>query len=210
VGFTVFAFFANQRFLQYGLYWSPILFLLGAIGLYDLVLRYLPASADRRLPIFRLSVAGLVIVNVAGALWLTLRSRDTSYPAMLANVESAVPPRTTVIADSVWWWALRDQRVYSESETLLAFNGKRIADGFPEDSAQAADLMMRTIHPDYVLVDKTLSCQSESSDLWVAWMDRVAQDCSKVTQLAGPRVGQAGYELNILGQTTAVYHCPSQ
>jgi hypothetical protein len=211
ISMAVFALAFGQRFVQYGIYWSPLLILLGVTGLRDLF-EWLRA----RLSAVRLSAtdaveyatALLVCLNLLGTMWLYSRFVSGEYMPTAQQIADAVPTDSRVIADSTWWWVLNPGRVFSDSDVLVAARGKMLADGLQPTPGEVAQSTLLTYQPDYVVLDRSLSCTSDVSDLWRAWTATIKAECESVASIDGPWVGTPGMEVYQVGQTISVYHCP--
>jgi hypothetical protein len=211
VSMTLFAVAMTQRFVQYAVYWLPLLLILGVVAMREIV------NANwlrEKLPIkfsgsalFSLAIVGLAAAQIAGDVWLTVRFREGSFAAMSAQIAEAVPPNTRVLADATWWWALRDDRTFSESGVLHAIRADlRLAGEDASPEAAAAELMRR-IQPDYIVADPTESCGTLADDEWTAMLALARSQCEQVDVIDGPWVGLPDRAVYALGQEITVYRC---
>jgi 4-amino-4-deoxy-L-arabinose transferase-like glycosyltransferase len=212
VSLAVYMMVMGQRFVQYAVYWSPMLILLGMKALHELILviqQKVPGLRRLSAPaILSLYTAGLAVANFAGAFYLVTHFEGGDYMPMARRLAEAVPSDTRVMADSTWWWTLNPERIFSDSDVLFAAQGKMLAEGPRRTDAQVVQEVMANYRPDYVLVDHSLSCNTDVSDLWREWTALVEADCELVTRIDGPWVDKPGFEAFQLGQTVSVYHCP--
>ena len=110
----------SQRLVQYGVLWSPFWYLLGVGAFVDAA-----NSVGARFPVGQRVIAGTVLVvtillaQLFAAVWLSYRYRGSNYREMESKLRALVPAGARVLADPVWWWALRDGRTFLSEENHL-------------------------------------------------------------------------------------------
>lgn len=214
VSMILFAVAMTQRFVQYAVYWLPLLLILGVTAMREIVnvdwIREKLPSKFSGAFLFSLGIVALVAAQMAGDVWLTLKFGEGSFTAMGDEIAGAVPPNTRVLADATWWWALRDDRTFSESGVLHAIRADlRLAGADASPEAAAAELMRR-IQPDYIVADPTESCGTSADDEWDALLALARSDCEQVDVIDGPWVGMPDRAVYALGQEITVYRCDGE
>lgn len=207
VSMVAFALGFSQRFVQYGVLWTPLLFLLGTAALDEASsLRRDPtAPAQPSFPLrwlARRAAIGLIVLNLAGTVWLAYRFSTSNFAAMSQDLSRLVPPGARVMAESTWWWALRRDRVFLIDELFLDMPNVTM-EGLP---AQGLALLQR-LHPDYVLLDSAIGCQQQPTRQWFELQASVGAFCRPVGRLHGARLGDVGLGFSVVGQSTSVFRC---
>lgn len=200
------------RYGQYGVLWSPLWFLLGASAMFRLAERArLRRTLGRAVPA---TLLALTVAHVAGSAWLAYSYRGGDYRATSQQLAELVPPGQRVIADTVWWWALRPERTFladnyfslltrTDNASVQAFLG--INEPLPDREALA--LTLDVLNADYVIVDGALHSQAPGSPLWVELLALVEQRCEPVGQVAGGWANDPAKGFSQLGQVSTVYAC---
>ena len=205
----------SQRLVQYGVLWSPFWYLLGVGALVAAVnigggrftsaLRMLAGTA---------LVVTLLLAQLFAAGWLSYRYRGGNYRQLEASLRTLVPAGARVLADPVWWWALRDGRTFLSEEyfiVLLQTQHAAVRDFLGIDSQlQTTPALARTLdllQPDYVALDNALACQDGPGEQALALQQLVRTRCRPVGTVAGAWLGDAGKSISQLAQQTTVYAC---
>jgi len=205
----------SQRLVQYGVLWSPFWYLLGVGALvaavnigggrFSSALRMLAGTA---------LVVTLLLAQLFAAGWLSYRYRGGNYRQLEASLRTLVPAGARVLADPVWWWALRDGRTFLSEEyfiVLLQTQHAAVRDFLGIGSQlQTTPALARTLdllQPDYVALDNALACQDGPGEQALALQQLVRTRCRPVGTVAGAWLGDAGKSISQLAQQTTVYAC---
>ena len=202
----------RQRFIQYGVLWSPLHYILGFAAVREWASRgKLPIpSRFRSIDLSIAMCTALVLLHVCGDLWLSVRFRGGNYTEMLEDVASLVPVGSRVLADPIWWWSLRQDRVFlSDEYVVTAAAASRIKDGSSSDLHGVVQRLMDDLRPDYVLLDDAISCWDRAEENWEALSMYVDDNCAPAGRVEGPWVGTLGRNNSQLAQTTQAYYCAS-
>lgn len=201
VSMVAFGLIFSQRFVQYGVLWAPLLYILGMMAVERATSRLAARMRpETRGAVFALAAAGLVASNIVGDAWLAYRYRDGNFAAMNAALGTLIPPGARVLADPNWWWELRQDRVFISDECLMASSPA------PTQEVGVVSTLQR-VRPDYVLMDSAISCLDEGGPGWSALQAYVDSHCQRVGKVDGAWVGDAGKRTSVLAQTTHVYRC---
>jgi hypothetical protein len=210
VSMLAFGLIFSQRFVQYGVLWAPLLYILGMMAVEGMTSRLAAKMRpERRGAVFGLAAAGLVVSNVVGDAWLAYRYRGGNFGSMNAALGALIPPGARVLADPNWWWELRQDRVFISDECVMASSAGP-TQGVGSHQPDPSSWVVNTVHelrPDYVLMDSAISCLDEGGPGWSDLQAYVASYCQVVGRVDGAWVGDAGKRTSVLGQTTHVYRC---
>lgn len=201
VSMVAFALGFSQRFVQYGVLWSPLLFLLGTAALDEVSLRRCPIASARPSFSLRWLAIGLIVLNLAGAAWFAYRFSGSSFTVVSQKLSHMVPPGARVMGESTWWWALRGNRVFLTDEYFLDIPGG--TEG-PHGRGRA---LLRRLHPDYVLLDSAVGCQSRAARPWFELQAAVGAFCRPVGRLQGAGLGDVGLGFSGVAQSTTIFRC---
>ena len=156
----------------------------------------------------------LLLAQLFAAGWLSYRYRGGNYRQLEASLRTLVPAGARVLADPVWWWALRDGRTFLSEEyfiVLLQTQHAAVRDFLGIDSQlQTTPALARTLdllRPDYVALDNALACQDGPGEQALALQQLVRTRCRPVGTVAGAWLGDAGKSISQLAQQTTVYAC---
>jgi hypothetical protein len=116
-------------------------------------------------------------------------------------VQAAVPKGARVLADPIWWWALRQDRTFISDEYLLY-----PLPPFNPPSASVAEAIAY-LKPDTILLDSATSCANQNGPGHAELKAYVESACTLVTMLNGPWITDPGQATTLLGQTTNIYRC---
>ena len=215
IALLAYGFAVSQRLVQYGVLWSPFWYLLGVGAVIDAA-----NSVGGRFPIERRVLAGtalvatLLLAQLFAAVWLSYRYRGGNYREMESKLRTLVPAGARVMADPVWWWALRDVRTFLSEEyfiVTLQTQHPAVRDFLGADSQlQIAPALVRTLEllrPDYVVLDNALACQDGPGEQTRALEELVRARCRPTGTIAGAWLGDAGKSISQLAQQTTVYAC---
>lgn len=205
----------SQRLVQYGVLWSPFWYLLGVGALVDAA-----NSVGARFPVDQRVIAGttlvvtLLLAQLFAAVWLSYRYRGGNYRELESKLRALVPAGARVLADPVWWWALRDGRTFLSEEyfiVTLQTQHAAVRDFLGTDSQlQTTPALVRTLEllrPDYVALDNALACQDGPGEQTRALLELVRARCRPAGTIAGAWLGDTGKSISQLAQQTTVYAC---
>lgn len=199
----------SQKFTQYIVLWLPFIFLLSMAALVAWFSKRRHKLGKVTLTgetVFMLIVAALVTVNLAAGLWLGYRFRDSQTERMNSALLKITPSGSRVLASAVWWWALRDERIFiSDEYVFLPF----LYPGKPNDQTtqELVEQTIRKLHPDFIVMGRALGCNNEPDDIWQALKTHVSTECQWVADLQGPWVNDPSKKFSYLGQVNSVYEC---
>jgi len=206
VSMVAFALGFSQRFVQYGVLWTPLLFLLGTAALDEASLHRGPTVRARLSSplrwLARRAAIGLIVLNLAGTGWLAYRFSTSNFAAMSQDLSRLVPPGARVMAESTWWWALRRDRVFLTDEYFLDMPNETMAGLRTQGLA-----LLQRLHPDYVLLDSAIGCQQQPTRQWFELQASVGAFCRLVGRLHGAWLGDVGLGFSVVGQSTTVFRC---
>jgi MFS family permease len=204
ISIATFTFLLSQRFAQYSLLWTPWLVLGGCAALEVLIQRFTHAQPAWAGPLLATAAGVLAIMQLGATGWLVYKFRDNNFSQMEVQIAQVVPQGKRVMADTTWWWALKEQRTFISDEyispPLVSATNK------PVDPAWI-DVLMRRLHPDYVLFDNALGCNNVGGNGWSDELNYLTQYCQPVARVSGSGVNDPNQITNLLGQTTTIYKC---
>lgn len=215
IAMLVYGLAVSQRLVQYGVLWSPFWYLLGVGALVDAA-----NSVGVRFPVEQRVIAGttlvvtLLLAQLFAAVWLSYRYRGGNYRELESKLRALVPAGARVLADPVWWWALRDGRTFLSEEyfiVTLQTQHAAVRDFLGTDSQlQTTPALVRTLEllrPDYVALDNALACQDGPGEQARALLELVRARCRPAGTIAGAWLGDTGKSISQLAQQTTVYAC---
>jgi 4-amino-4-deoxy-L-arabinose transferase-like glycosyltransferase len=213
----VFGFLVPFRHLQYGVLWTPFWYLLGAHAVFvmaEWAVDRFAVSAVRARVIATLALAVLALGNFAGDLWLIAKWRGADFAETGEAIAALVPEDTRVIADTTWWWALRDDRVFLADDYFVALadgENRAVQRFLGVDAAPSphrlVELALRKLQPDFVIMDRALRSHTDTEPAWTALKDIMEERCSVVGTVPGPWVDDPSRWSTQLGQVSTVYAC---
>jgi hypothetical protein len=201
----------SQRLVQYGVLWSPLLFILGLAALERLAERFGPAlfGGAKAGLLLGLAGVGIAALNLAGDIWLVQGHQGGDFDVMNREVGRLVPAGVTVFGDPNWWWGLQATRDFISDDYLvwIAPAGAR-EPGAPGPALEAwLAGVMAELRPGYILVDSALGCEIEGGAVWSALNDYAGQQCEPVGVVDGGWLGDPQKRTSLLAQSTRVYRC---
>jgi len=216
VSMMVFGLVFSQRLVQYGVLWSPFLFLLGAAALERtaewIATRFRLAAARNSVSpmkwvsdaavLLGLAGAGIAGLNLAGDVWLVRQYQGGNFAEMNAALARLAPAGASVMGDPNWWWELHKGREYI-ADDYLVWPGL-VSE--PDSGAHVPGVMAR-LRPDYILLDTALGCRIDADPAWAALHEYATEHCELAGQVDGPWLGDEGKRTSLLAQTTSVYQC---
>lgn len=212
-----FGFLVPFRYLQYGVLWSPFWYLLGTRAVFAAggwaSARFAPGP-DRMGKAASIALGVLVLGNYAGDLWLIYRWRGADFVETGAALAALIPADSRVIADTTWWWALRDNRVFMADDYFVALadgeNGEVRdflgAAGSPSQR-ELVELALRKLRPDFVIMDRALRSHSDPDATWETLKGVLEERCLVAGAVSGPWVDDPSRRSTQLGQVSTVYAC---
>jgi 4-amino-4-deoxy-L-arabinose transferase-like glycosyltransferase len=214
VSLAVFGVLMTQRFVQYSVFWAPLYLTLGAAALYDWLTSRPEPQGGSRLSgreVFALLCGAMVVGNLIGGVWLLARFGSGDFDGMEAALREAVPEGTRVVADSPWWWALRADHTFLDTDYVLAAAAAARAEtpGAAGEDAAVADAL-DGLDPDYIVLDDALGCRAEAGEPEAAAERYAVSTCELTTTIVGAWVGDVEKQPYQMGQRVRVYACPGQ
>lgn len=217
ISVLAFGLFFTQRFVQYGILWSPFWYLLGVSALYELGRRFkLPTwlSAPMKQRAILAAVTLLVCAQLLGDLWLVYRHRDGDLSTMSDRIATRIPSESRVMADPVWWWGLRTDHVYMTDEytLILTKTDDPVVRTFLGLSTEAATVpalsrAFELLQPEYVVLDEAVGCLDPQASIWPEVQSIVMDKCTAIDSVSGAWHGEPGKEASQLAQISTVYAC---
>jgi 4-amino-4-deoxy-L-arabinose transferase-like glycosyltransferase len=213
VSLAVFGVLMTQRFVQYSVFWAPLYLTLGAAALHDwLTSKPEPEGDTRRLSgreRYALLCGVMVVGNLIGGVWLMAQFGDGDFRGMEAALREAVPEGTRVVADSPWWWALRADHTFLDTDYVLAAAAASRAEtaGGAGEGAAVEDALDH-LNPDYIVLDDALGCRAEAGVAEAAAERYAESTCELTTIIVGSWFGDVEKQPYQMGQQLQVYACP--
>jgi len=217
ISVLAFGLFFTQRFLQYGILWSPFWYLLGVGALYELGGRFklpigLSAPVNQRAILAAVTL--LLSAQLLGDLWLVYRHRGGDFSTMTDRIATRIPSESRVMADPVWWWGLRTDHEYMTDEYTLILTKTddpvvRTFLGLSTESATVPALSraFELLQPEYVVLDEAVGCLDPQASIWPEVQSIVMDKCTAVDSVSGAWHGELGKEASQLAQISTVYAC---
>lgn len=190
----------RNRWVQYGVVWSPLWYLIGTMAI-------------TRIKRHEWAVIGLAAAHIMGMGWLGWQYRDgtAAYVATGAALREALPADVSVAADPIWWWHLNDRAYLSDEyfSYILDTDRAEIQEymGLTSEigEEEAAAMMFEQIAPDYFVIDGALACNS-GADRRYELMQSIVETRCELVQVIGADL-DTPLSMNSLGQVNAVYRC---
>lgn len=195
----------------YALLWVPLYMILGVSVLLQVANRLPLGTLFGRWTDVKwggIALAGLWLLYVAGDVYLTTPNAFRVYQQAEQVILAQARSGDSLLASSVWWPALHDDLTFIDEVRIAPENSSLWWNSVPEDavfsdplapltSSEAANLeaeayiaeQLRTMHPDLILDDGHLSCQSDVTPLAAGITSYVEAMCRPVTVLALPGYG---------------------
>ncbi len=217
ISMLAFGLLFTQRFVQYGILWSPFWYLLGVGALYELGGRFkLPTWLST--PMKRMAILAALILllgaQLLGDLWLVYQHRGGDFGTMTDRIVARIPSGSRVMADPVWWWGLRTEHKYMTDEytLILTKTDDPVVRTFLGVStvtapAQALSRAFELLQPEYVVLDEAVSCLDPQVSIWSEVQRIVMDKCTSIDSVSGAWYGEPGKEASLLAQISTVYSC---
>lgn len=205
------------RHLQYGILWVPYWALLGTRAVFAtgdwLAARFTLYSVRLRL-VAPFALSALIVGNYIADLWLIYRWRGADYDRTGQAIAALVPENTRVLADTVWWWALRTERVFLTDDYFVALAAGQhqsvqrfLGVDAPLAGDQLVERTLQVLRPDIVILDGALSSHVGPEPTWITLKEIVEEQCSFVGVVPGPWADDSTKGFTQLGQVSTVYAC---
>lgn len=204
----VFALTNSQKSPQYAVVWVPMLSILSAQAI--VALGNSLAARDGFPENSHVSWAYLTVVMpvivlfLAGNVWLTIRYPRSGYERTLALMRHHVPKGATVLGDPIWWWGFAEDRQYIGDWYLAAQS--QFGDDVLDVRAE-----LEHLGADYVILDDSIACTLSPSQVDKQLRSVVHEMCHLKASIEGAWLGQGTYESQFqFGQVSGIYACGSQ
>lgn len=207
VPFFFFTIIFSQRFSNYGILWSPLLYLVG-FGAAERLTNHL--THIKKFSFLEVSIvlasSLVILLNLAGNFWLTYRYRENNFDKMNQTIQTIIPAGARVLGDQNWWWILRDVNAVIPDEYFL------YPLPYENDPTLNAEGRVKDyiayFHPNYILIDSSIACAMDAGGPgWTELDDFTKNECKVVGTIDGAWWGDLGKSTNIVGQRTTIYQC---
>jgi len=172
----------NYQWTTYAVPWIPVLIVLGVFGVQWLTQLNIPKIPSTWIPWMASGLLGaLLLLYLGGDALLLRRPTNDRFFTVAHDLAQRVPPRSTILAETTWWFGLPEA---SYSDEQLALQGKLPSEVAIRASIQppalAEQIVRDEIKPDYVLSDQLIGCQDTPTPQALALEDFVAAHCELV------------------------------
>lgn len=215
--FAAFLLLNPLRWVQYGALWTPLWYLLGLGGLIELAepRRWLSTWAPLMHHRLAAGLMSLIMLNLLGDAWLVYRYRDHGYGVMSEAIAKNIPAGSRVLADPIWWWALREERTFITDEYFIhtahpSITSARTYLGVEDGISHEAliERLLQRLQPHYVILDNALGCSSEPGETWWLLAAEIEDACQPVARVTGVWAEtNSSQRLTAYGSTSVIYVC---
>ena len=203
-----FALSPSQKSPQYAVVWVPLLSILFAhacasIGT-DLARRGRVLANLQEHWAQLILVTPVLVIFLAGNLWLTIRYPRSGYEHTLALMRPHVPEGAVILGDPLWWWGFAEEGRYIGDWYLAA---QAQVEGGIFDVREELERLGAT----YVILDDYVACTLERSPVDKQLRSVLSHQCRLKASIEGPWHDHGDYESQFqFGQVSDIYACGPQ